>query len=134
MEIKIVLSLISFACFWLADGCDRNNVNSCKDDATCRIHSSNTHGKRHTRSVQKNGANYSIMLRADPCSFNTYDIDEDGAITKEEFNALLGINEETDALFIDLNLMTDDGNSVIKPDEFYTMVPLIITDCFKSDK
>ncbi|XP_045185975.1 uncharacterized protein LOC123543976 [Mercenaria mercenaria] len=132
MNFKLVLALVLFACVWVTDACNRNNVNACSDDANCHIKSTDHHDRRK-RSDQKNRTQYSITLQQDPCKFSTYDADDDGAITRAELQAVLGINEEANAFFADLDIMKDDEASVITPDEFFTMAPLIIAECSASE-
>ncbi|XP_045185986.1 uncharacterized protein LOC123543986 [Mercenaria mercenaria] len=138
MELKLLLALVLFACIWLTDGCNRAKcIDLCTGNAKCRIKDprcKQNPDRRQKGSVNKNGTEYSITLQDDPCSFNTYDSDQDGAIAKRELHALLGDNEETDALFRDLNIKTDNRVSVITPSEFSTMAPQIITECADSDE
>ncbi|XP_053387525.1 uncharacterized protein LOC123542753 [Mercenaria mercenaria] len=135
MEVKILLALVFCCCVWLANGCVKTNA--CGDNSDCknkrRRRFSDNHDNRPKGSVGKIGTHYSIKLQDhDPCDFNTYDNDLDGVIAKEEVQDILGINAETDALFADLDIMTED--SVIKLDEFYALAPLIITECYASDR
>lgn len=47
---------------------------------------------------------YSITLATDPCDFKTYDLNEDEEVSKDEFYAVLGVNQDdSDALFAKLD-------------------------------
>ncbi|XP_045185995.1 uncharacterized protein LOC123543997 isoform X2 [Mercenaria mercenaria] len=133
MEVRLALNFVLFASFCLVDGCSCTNI--CSAYAECHIHRRKRSLDNQERDQIENAdrnRTYSITLQGDPCNFDTYDDNRDGTITKGELEAILCINEVTDALFSDLNAITDDG--VIKPDEFIVIAPMIITDCFSSDK
>ncbi|XP_053398108.1 uncharacterized protein LOC123545734 [Mercenaria mercenaria] len=103
MEVKIMLAFVFCACVWLAEG-----------------------------NAEKKGHRYSIKLQDDPCNFNTYDIDMDGIIAKDELLAVLSINDADNTLFALVDLMAED--KVIKRDEFYALVPMFIAECSDSNK
>ncbi|XP_045186872.1 uncharacterized protein LOC123544858 [Mercenaria mercenaria] len=84
------------------------------------------------RSVELHGNRYNVTLQVDPCNFKSYDDDRDGIISKEEFYAVFGENEKTDALFDDLDYPTADG--VIEIEEFYELAPVTITECADVDE
>ena len=69
------------------------------------------HAPRHKTNSQisssfQNRSFYAITLPADPCDFQTYDLNKDGEISKEEFDAVLGVQDESDALFTELDALT----------------------------
>ncbi|XP_045185957.2 uncharacterized protein LOC123543960 [Mercenaria mercenaria] len=133
MEAKLVLIVILFPCLWFVDGCNRNVTINCSGHATCHYHKaarSLDNNEKEQKDKYYWKRTYSITLQGDPCNFNTYDKNGDGAITKEEMHATLCSNVETDVLFADLDISAVDGE--IKPEEFFGMAPLIITDCFNS--
>ncbi|XP_053397123.1 uncharacterized protein LOC123544859 [Mercenaria mercenaria] len=84
------------------------------------------------RSVELHGNRYNVTLQVDPCNFKSYDDDRDGRISKEEFYAVFGENEKTDALFDDLDYPIADG--VIEIEEFYELAPVTITECVDVDE
>jgi Ca2+-binding EF-hand superfamily protein len=47
------------------------------------------------------------MLEENPCAFETYDIDRDGLISKEELESIFGVQKETKDLFAFIH--TGDG-------------------------
>ncbi|XP_045185896.2 uncharacterized protein LOC123543893 [Mercenaria mercenaria] len=133
METRILLLLVLFACGLPAEGC----IRSCSFHIVqirCRVGRSadNEDNEIQITGSKKKEAHFSIALRGDPCSFNSYDADRDGTITKEELLALFCENERTEDLYSELDIITEDG--VIKPDEFYSKAPLIIAECSNSDK
>ncbi|XP_053374811.1 uncharacterized protein LOC128547111 [Mercenaria mercenaria] len=139
MEVKIVLSLVFCACVWLVNGCNRNSsdchggtILQCRSNHRRSSRSLDDFAKRTEGNAEKKGHRYSIKLQDDPCNFNTYDIDQDGAIAKDELLAILSINEANDTLFALVDLMAE--GRVIKRDEFYALVPMLIAECYDSDK
>ncbi|XP_045185855.2 uncharacterized protein LOC123543851 [Mercenaria mercenaria] len=141
METRILLLLVLFDCGLLADGCSGNRKDKdsgCKwrveVEVECRRRRSldNKDNEKQMTGSEKKEAPFSIKLRSTPCSFNSYDVDRDGTITKEEVQALLCGHEDAEMLFSEFDVKPEDG--VIKPDEFYSTAPLIIAECSNSDK
>ncbi|XP_045161644.2 uncharacterized protein LOC123526520 [Mercenaria mercenaria] len=132
MELKIVLCFVLFAGFRYADCCGRGGGSFSKNYRPYRS-VDDRHANGQEGSVEKIGAHYSVTPSlAHPCTFETYDADRNGEISKIELQAVLGIGDDVDSLFADLDIMPDDG--VIKPDEFSATVPLYITVCLDTAK
>lgn len=60
-----------------------------------------------TRLFQVN-ERFNVTLRADPCNFNAYDLNRDTVITKFEFQAIFGSDENTRNLFNALDMTTGE--------------------------
>ena len=53
---------------------------------------------------------FHLTIKVDPCTFDVYDGDDDGVITREEINLLFRDNKLADTLFDGLNILT--GKSI----------------------
>ncbi|XP_045202710.1 calcium-binding protein 7-like [Mercenaria mercenaria] len=118
----VVTALLLSVCCWFADGCGRESCESDSWSSECYYR------YRGKRSVHLDGVKY-VIKAGDPCKFETYDVDGDGAVVKKEISAIIRNKVKLDRLFANLDI-TGDGK--IDAEEFYTS-PAIIAVCMDYD-
>ncbi|XP_052814804.1 uncharacterized protein LOC128241794 [Mya arenaria] len=86
--------------------------------------------RRRALRFDQDTESFHVKLMADPCAFDFYDQDKDGSISTVEMWSVFGNTTEANMLFYALNKgIVDD---TISKDEFVTLAPILIDDCFQN--
>ncbi|KAH3840333.1 uncharacterized protein LOC127876671 [Dreissena polymorpha] len=69
---------------------------------------------------------FKVMIQANPCAFNIYDANGDGAITWEEFEAIFGEGETTHKL---AEALDESGDGMVDEKEFKKDMHKFVEGC-----
>ncbi|XP_060587178.1 uncharacterized protein LOC132742729 [Ruditapes philippinarum] len=131
MDVNILLpAFFLFYGIWEASCCNK----SCSTkgaNSSCHMDKRRSADPRNvtkTEILKRIGTQFSIMLEDNPCVFETYDIDGDGLILREELESILGVKRETNDLFAFIHSIDVDGPITLA--EFCAAIPHLVSECY----